>query len=68
MELNLKKQKNNLFDISIERIMNNRVRFNLNILILFTYRLAYQHSTNLIIIKIKMLSIQKIKINLKLTK
>ena len=68
MELNLKKQKNNLFDISIERIMNNRVRFNLNILILFTHRLAYQHSTNLIIIKIKMLSIQKIKINLKLTK
>ena len=43
MALNIKRPKNNLYDFSIERIMNNNVRFNLNILIEFSYRLVYQH-------------------------
>ena len=43
MALIVKRTKNNLYDFSIERIMNNNVRFNLNIIIAFSYRLAYQH-------------------------
>ena len=43
MALNVRKTKSNLSDFSLERIMNNNVRFNLNIIIVFSYRMAYQH-------------------------